>query len=94
MTEPTKYNIVISEGCTTFGTMINGRLVSGDEDSMTNDEIDQFADYLCEKFKEKLKQNAVSLDDLIKCFQCDDYEYNDNPCGTCGDITSSTTWNI
>jgi hypothetical protein len=61
---------------------------------MTPAEIMELVDYLCEKFKEQLKNNTVSIDDLIQCFQYDNYEIEDGSCDTCGDSVSTTTWRL
>ena len=89
-----KYTVEIGEGCTSFYTTINDKLVSGEGEITSDEEIDEFVDYLCAKFKEELRSHTVSLDDLIKCFQSDDYEYDDTPCDQCGDNFSKTTWRL
>jgi hypothetical protein len=94
MSDISKYKIVKSEGCTSFGTTVNGQDIYGEYDPMSQTQIDELVDYLCEKFKEKLKDNLVSIEDLIACFQYDSYETEDGQCDTCGDSVSYTTWNI
>ena len=93
MSKP-KYNIVISEGCTAFYTKVNGKLTSGEGDTMTWEEIDEIVDYLCKKFKEEMRDGTVNLDDLIKCFQCDETEYDKHTCDQCGDNVYRTIWKI
>jgi len=90
----TKYKIIKSEGCTSFGTTVNGQNVYGEFERMSESQINEFVDYLCEKFKEELKDNTVSLDDLIGCFQYDSCETEDGHCEKCGDSMTETTWNI
>jgi len=89
-----KYKIVKSEGCMSSGTTVNGQDIYGEFNPMTQDQIDEFVHYLCEKFKVELKQNTVSIDDLIGCFQYDSYETEDGYCETCGDSVSETIWEL
>jgi hypothetical protein len=91
MKTPTgKYEIVISEGCTAFYTSVNGKMV----EDMAEKEYDQFVDYLLQEFKAKLKDSTVSLNDLIKCFQSDDWKYDDTACDQCGDSVTEVIWRI
>lgn len=89
-----KYTIIKSEGCTSYGTTVNGQDIYGEFNPMTQDQIDEFVNYLCERFKEELKRNTVEINDLIGCFQYDSYETEDGYCETCGDSVTETTWNI
>jgi hypothetical protein len=84
-----KYKVVISEGCRAFYTEINGKLLSED---ISNQEIDEFIDYLCSKFKKEYKESTVSLDDLIKCFQPDNWESDEDSCDQCGDTVHRNYW--
>jgi hypothetical protein len=90
----TKYKIIKSEGCTSFGTTVNGQNVYGEFEPMCESQINEFVDYLCERFKEERKMCTVQLDDLIKCFQPDSWHYDDEPCDQCGDTVSSQTWEL
>jgi hypothetical protein len=92
MVNKIKYEIVKSEGCTSFGTTVNGKDMYGEYNPMTPAEIMEFVSYLCEKFKKELKNNTVSVDDLIACFQYDESETEDGFCDTCGDSVTTTTW--
>lgn len=89
-----KYNITISEGCTAFYTEVNGKFTCGEGDVMSMEEIDELVDYLCTKFKAELRDGTVALDNLIKCFQEDDHEYDDYSCDQCGDTVSRTIWKL
>jgi len=91
-----KYEIEISEGCTSFGTFINGRAMFGEDvhSCLTEEERGEFLDYLLAEFKRQYYQSSVSIEDLIRCFQYDHYEYNKNSCDQCGDSTSSTIWKL
>lgn len=92
----TKYKVIISEGCTAFYTEINEKIIGGEYEPtrMSDEEVDEFVDYLCEKFKQDLKEGTVIMDDLIKCFQYDETEYDDYSCEQCGDTVSRTIWNL
>lgn len=92
----TKYNIVIGEGCTAFYTEINGKTIGGEYEPtrMTDEEVDEFIDYLLNKVKEGIKEHTICIDDLIKIFQYDDWECDKYPCDQCGDSASRTIWNI
>ena len=89
-----KYTVTISEGCTAFYTEINEKIVGGEykPTCLTEEETDEFVDYLCEKFKEELKQGSTRLDDLIKCFQPDSWESENSSCDQCGDTVHKTVW--
>jgi len=79
--------VEISEGCTAFYTTIDGKPI---------EEVDknQLLDYLLVKLKESVNRGEVSIDDIIKLFQYDDYETDSRPCEQCGDSVSRTFWNI
>lgn len=87
-----KYKVEIGQGCVSFYTEINGKMVGGEYEPLTDAEINKFIDHLCEKFKEEYRQGTVSLDDLIRCFQSDSYESDDEPCDQCGDYFSKEIW--
>lgn len=90
----TKYQIVRGEGCLSFGTTVNGKDIYGEYEPMSESQIEEFVDYLCVKFKQELKDNTVSIDDLIDCFQYDECETESGSCDTCGDSVTTTTWNL
>ena len=77
-----------------YGTTVNGQNIYGEYDTMTSEQIDEFVDYLCVKFKEKLNYNTVSIDDLINCFQYESCETENGSCETCGDSVTETTWEL
>jgi hypothetical protein len=83
-----KYKVEISEGCTSFYTSINDKL----DDELSTEEVDEFVDYLCEKFKQKLRDSTVVLNDLIRCFQPDNWESDNHSCDQCGDNVLRTYW--
>jgi lipopolysaccharide biosynthesis regulator YciM len=83
-----KYKVEISEGCTSFYTSINDKL----DDELSMEEVDEFVDYLCEKFKQKLRDSTVVLNDLIRCFQPDNWESDKHSCDQCGDSVHRTYW--
>jgi hypothetical protein len=83
-------NIVISEGCTAFYTLVDDK----DINDMKPEERNVFIDTLLAKLKAGILENAVSIDSVIKCFNYDDYEHDANVCDQCGDTVSRTIWNI
>jgi hypothetical protein len=83
-------NIVISEGCTAFYTLVDNKNIN----DMTSEERNAFIDTLLAKLKTEILENTVSIDSVIKCFNYDDYEYDGNVCDQCGDTVSKTIWNI
>jgi hypothetical protein len=91
-----KYKITISEGCTAFYTEINAKFVGGEDPryNFLEEEIDELIDYLCERFKEERKQGTVLLDDLIKCFQPDNWETDEHDCEQCGDSVHRRYWEL
>lgn len=85
-----KYNIVISEGCTAFYTKINDVHV----EDMTKEQQEEFLNYLTLKIKEGILDNTIQLNSIIECFQYHDYESNGKMCEQCGDSVSKTYWEI
>jgi hypothetical protein len=90
----TKYKIIKSEGCMAFDTTVNGQKIYGEYNPMTQEQINEFVDYLCQKFKKELKQNKVSIYDLIGCFEYDSCKTKEGYCDTCGDSVTETIWEI
>ena len=82
--------IQINEGCTTFDTLINDKSV-GD---YSPEEYAAILKKIAEKLQEGILNGTVSLESVIRCFQYEDYGSNNNPCGSCGDTTIWTLWNI
>jgi hypothetical protein len=91
-----KYQITISEGCTAFYTEINEKIVGCEyEPTRFNDaETDELIDYLCEQFKKELRLSTVSLNDLIQCFQPNDWETEEDSCDQCGDTVYRRHWKL
>jgi len=92
----TKYNIIISEGCTAFYTDVNGKTVGGSYEPtrLTEEEENELVDYLLVKVKEGITNSTISLNALIGLFQYDDYETDEYSCEQCGDSVSRTIYNI
>jgi hypothetical protein len=86
----TKYKFEEVTGCTAFDFAVNDTSLS----VLSNEEIDEVLDYLFVKIKEGIKENSISLQDVVKLFQYDDYECESEPCEQCFDTISTTTWNI
>ena len=86
----TKYKFVETTGCTAFDFTVNDKSFS----ELSSEEYEQMIQYLFDKIKEGLSEQTILLEDVIRLFQYDDYEYDDHSCETCGDTVSSTTWNI
>jgi len=89
-----KYKVVNREGCLSYGISINDKEWSSDYEpvQMSDQEKEEFVDFLLEEFKRQLKDNTVSIDELLGCFQYDSCEKEDGYCETCGDSVSETTW--
>ena len=85
-----KYKIVITEGCTAFGTEINNRNII----DIPKEEMDEIIDYLLVKVKESYNQSGTNFEEIVRLLQPDDWEHDPNVCEQCGDAVSSTTWNI
>jgi hypothetical protein len=86
----TKYKFEEVTGCRAFDFVVNDTSLS----VLSNEEIDEILDYLFVKIKEGIKENSISLESVVQLFQYDDYEHDPEPCETCGDTVSTTTWNI
>lgn len=86
--------IVISDGCTAFYTTVDGKMLYGENNAMTKEEVNDFIDYLSEKIKEEAKKGTISVDNMIQLFQYDEYENDGNCCDQCGDTVSRTYYSI
>jgi hypothetical protein len=85
-----RYNIEIIDGCVAYDTRINGKSIN----DLTEDEHDQFLEYLLKKIEEGVKNNTVSIQTLIETLQYDEFEYDKDVCEQCGDQIARTVWNI
>jgi len=85
-----KYNIEMSEGCTAFYTLVNDKNIN----DMSEQERDEFVDYLLAEIKQRVKENNVSIDRIIQLLEYDRYETDKYNCEQCGDVTTRTYWNI
>jgi len=86
----TKYKFVETTGCTAFDFTVNDKSFS----DVSKSEYDEMLNYLFEKIKEGISEQTILLEDVVKLFQYDDYEYDPHVCEQCGDTVSTTTWNI
>jgi hypothetical protein len=92
MSEEHKYTIIKDEkSC--FGPIwcINGKWLEEGEYLEQNEEL---IDYLLKQLKEAIKENQTFVDDLLHCFQYDDYEHDKGSCKTCGHFGGKTIWKI
>lgn len=87
-----KYEVVISEGCTAFYTSVNNKLWSGEYEVLSEEEKEEFVDFLCEEIKKQLKESTIDINDVISIFQCDESEWSNDVCDQCGDSVSTRTW--
>lgn len=88
--EKIKYKFVETTGCTAFNFTVNDKEFS----ELSNQEYDEMLEYLFVKIKEGIGEQTILLEEVIKLFQYDDYEYDPYICEQCGDSVSTTTWNI
>jgi hypothetical protein len=88
--EKTKYKFIETTGCTAFNFTVNDKSFS----EMSKLEYDEMLNYLLEKIKEGIGEQTILLEDVVRLFQYDDYEYDPHVCDQCGDTVSTTTWNI
>lgn len=86
----TKYKFVETTGCTAFDFAVNDKSFS----ELSTQEYDEMLNYLLEKIKEGIGEQTILLEDVVRLFQYDDYEYDPHVCDQCGDTVSTTTWNI
>ena len=89
-TKDTKYKFVETTGCTAFDFTVNDKSFS----DVSKSEKDEMLNYLFEKIKEGVGEQTILLEDVVKLFQYDEYEYDPHVCEQCGDTVSTTTWNI
>ena len=90
MEKENKYKFVETTGCTAFDFTVNDKSFS----ELSDQEYNEMLNYLFEKIKDGISEHTVLLEDVIRLFQYDDYEYDPNTCEQCGDNVSTTTWNI
>lgn len=90
MSNKTKYKFVETTGCTAFDFTVNDKAFS----ELSEQEYNEMLDYLFVKIKEGINEQTILLEDVVKMFQYDDYEYDPHICEQCGDSVSTTTWNI
>ena len=88
--EKTKYKFVETTGCTAFNYTINDQPIS----EMPKEELDKILDYLFVKIKEGIEENSILFENVVSLFQYDEYEHDPEPCSSCYDTISWTTWNI
>jgi uncharacterized UBP type Zn finger protein len=88
--EKTNYKFIETTGCTAFDFTVNGKSFS----ELSQQEYNEMLDYLFVKIKEGISEQTILLEDVVKIFQYDDYEYDPHVCEQCGDTVSTTTWNI
>lgn len=91
-----KYNIVISEGCTAFYTEVNGKTIGGSYEPtrLPEEDENELVDYLLLKVKEGISESTIDLNQLIGLFQYDECEHDDYACEQCGDTVTRTIYNI
>lgn len=85
-----KYKFIETTGCTAFNFTVNDKQFS----DVSEQEYNKMLDYLFVKIKEGINEQTISLEDVVKLFQPDDWEHDPNICEQCGDSVSTTTWNI
>jgi uncharacterized Fe-S cluster-containing MiaB family protein len=90
MNEDTKYTFIETTGCTAGNFTVNESSLS----DIPNEELDKILDYLFSKIKEGIQDNTILFEDVVKVFQSDSYEYDNETCEQCGDNVQTTTWKI
>ena len=86
----TKYKFEEVTGCTAFGFYINEEPIA----NISAEKQEEILDYLFSKIKEGIKENSIQLEGVVQLFQYDDYEHDPEPCSSCYDTISTTTWKI
>lgn len=82
--------VVITTGCTAGGIMFDG-VQWGD---LTPDAQKLYYDRLCVKLWEAMQRGESQINDLVECFQYDDYQSDEHPCDQCGDTVITTTYKL
>ena len=85
-----KFKFVETTGCTAFNFTVNNKPIS----EISEEEKNEILNYLFEKVKESIKENTIQLESIVGLFPYDDYEHDPEPCSSCYDTISRTTWNI
>lgn len=85
-----KYKFEETQGCLAFGFTVNGE----DINNISKEEQKLIIDYLCERMKEKLDEDTLYLNDIVKTFSPTDYGYEKERCDTCGDTVSWEIWEL
>lgn len=79
--------IVISEGCMAYGFSVDGVDLSDFGEP-------KLVEYLLPKIKEGLDNGTITINKVIELFQYDNCDFSDSSCETCGDVVTTTTWEI
>jgi len=85
-----KFRIVETQGCIAGGVTVNDK----DLNEISQEEQDEILDYLLLKIKEQYRTKQIDLMSIVNIFEYTDYEYDREPCDSCGDTVSTTTWDI
>ena len=90
-----KYKIEINQGCTAYGTVVNGKDWSGEypATTMTEEERNEFYEYLLSKIKEGYDDGSICIDDLIRLFHYDGCSWGP-VCDQCGDSVMTESWEL
>ena len=85
-----KYKFIETTGCTAFSFTVNDKALS----EVSEQEQEEILNYLFEKIKESIKGNTIQLESVVGLFPYDNYDHDPEPCSSCYDTVSWTTWNI
>ena len=79
--------IVISTGCTSFYTLVDGR-------SLDDVNIDEVLDVILPQIRKGVKAGEIQFDSVVRLFQCTDIETDATTCDQCGDTVYRELYDI
>lgn len=79
--------VVISTGCLSFYTLIDGKPIS-------ECDMDKVLDHILPQVRAGIKDGTISFNNLVELFQYTGSETDNSPCEQCGDCITRITYEI
>jgi hypothetical protein len=80
--------IVETFGCTSADFTVEGKSLH----KLSSSQYDAVINKVLLEIRTGLDDHTVMLHEVMACLQYDSCVWNDVPCDTCGDTTTTTTW--
>ena len=75
-------------GCVSNGFDVDGVSIL----DLTAAQYEQVIERVFAEIRAGIAEGTVLLTDVVDCLQYDNCEWDDTPCGQCGDTVTTTTW--